>query len=157
MTKKVYISIGLPASGKSTWAEIHLPGATIINADDIRGELYGDPMTQGNPKDVWAIHDLLVRSALLDPGVKTIAITNTSLVPSIRKQYYDLAEEMVFLKEVDAVEFVLVYFDVPLKTCLERNAARNRVVPEEVIIRMSEKITKPTVNEIQEHEVIYVR
>ncbi len=40
-----------------------------------------------------------------------------------------------------------VFFDVPLEVCMERNSRRNRIVPEEVMRRMSGKLRPPTFDE----------
>ena len=40
-----------------------------------------------------------------------------------------------------------VFFDVPLATCLERNARRPRVVPGEALAKMAAKLAPPTAEE----------
>jgi len=40
-----------------------------------------------------------------------------------------------------------VFFDVPLEVCLERNRRRDRIVPEDVLRRMSAKLRPPTFEE----------
>jgi predicted kinase len=40
-----------------------------------------------------------------------------------------------------------VFFDVPVEVCMERNRRRNRVVPEDVMNRMSAKLRPPTFDE----------
>ena len=40
-----------------------------------------------------------------------------------------------------------VFFDVPLEVCLDRNARRHRVVPEEALAKMAAKLVPPTTEE----------
>ena len=42
---------------------------------------------------------------------------------------------------------VYVFFDVPLEVCRERNARRNRVVPEDALAKMAAKLVRPSVDE----------
>ena len=37
-----YMTVGCPASGKSTWAEQYKDGFIIVSSDAIRADLYGD-------------------------------------------------------------------------------------------------------------------
>jgi predicted kinase len=47
-----------------------------------------------------------------------------------------------------------VFFDVPLEVCLERNACRHRVVPEEAMRLMSQRLVRPSVEEGFERVVV---
>ena len=49
---------------------------------------------------------------------------------------------MLFRSEVEAI-----YFDVPLEVCRERNRARNRVVPDDALERLAEKLAPPELGE----------
>ena len=56
--KEVRILIGIPASGKSTFAKNFASfhkGYKIVSTDDIRWKLFGNPSIQGNPKMIFAI------------------------------------------------------------------------------------------------------
>ena len=56
--KEVRILIGIPASGKSTFAKNFVfshKDYKIVSTDDIRGKLFGNPSIQGNPKMIFAI------------------------------------------------------------------------------------------------------
>jgi predicted kinase len=64
----------------------------------------------------------------------------TNLSPKERRHWIRMAREFGY--EVHAV-----YFDVPLETCIERNQKRQRVVPLEVMQRMSTKLRPPTFEE----------
>jgi predicted kinase len=44
-------------------------------------------------------------------------------------------------------EVQAVFFDVPLEVCLERNKRRERVVPEDIMRRMTAKLKAPSFEE----------
>ena len=51
----LYVMMGLPASGKSTFADeiATSQNATIISSDALRKEWYGDENIQGNPAKIF--------------------------------------------------------------------------------------------------------
>ena len=44
-------------------------------------------------------------------------------------------------------EVEAVFFDTPIEICMERNAARHRIVPEEAIREMARKLRPPAFDE----------
>ncbi|MBZ5727947.1 MAG: AAA family ATPase [Acidobacteriia bacterium] len=44
-------------------------------------------------------------------------------------------------------EVEAVFFDVPLEVCRQRNARRHRVVPEDALAKMAEKLAPPATAE----------
>jgi predicted kinase len=76
-------------------------------------------------------------------------IDATNLTPEERRPYIEIAR--VHGCEIDAV-----FFNVPVELCRDRNARRNRVVPEEALDKMAAKLVPPGVEEGFAHvEVIY--
>ena len=53
----LFVTIGLPASGKSTWAKDYqgedFKDTIIVSTDRIRAHLYGDERIQGDGNDVF--------------------------------------------------------------------------------------------------------
>jgi predicted kinase len=147
--KTVWLMIGPSGVGKSTWAMKKMEevggNCTYLNADSIRGELYGDPSIQGDGNQVFSLLKARYAEALSDPLIDNIFIDNTSLSYRDRKGYYDGKND-----------FVLVYFKVPVETALQRNSQRTRQVPRDVILRQYRKIQPPTDQEVQAHKVIEV-
>ena len=80
---RIILLIGVPGSGKSTLAgKLVEKGFTRMCADDIRGEIYGDPIIQGDPKEVYQIF-----FERLDTQLSTkanLVIDNTNLNPKQR-------------------------------------------------------------------------
>ena len=140
--KEVRILIGIPASGKSTFAKNFVfshKGYKIVSTDDIRWKLFGDASIQGNPKMIFAIAYKEIMS-YLDKGYNVIFdATNIS-----RKNRVNLIN---FLKECEVENVVADYFPVTIDIALERNQQRKRHVPEKVIYKMFGKIEKPIYEE----------
>ena len=129
--------VGLPGSGKSTWAESQ--GITVLSSDGIRELLVDDVTNQQIHGEVFGTMRYLLRRRLALGAVATI-IDATNLVPAHRKPWIALARSFGAAAEA-------VYFDTPLEECLRRNGARRRVVPEEAIARMESKFRPPTAAE----------
>ena len=140
--KEVRILIGIPASGKSTFAKNFVfshKDYKIVSTDDIRWKLFGNPSIQGNPKMIFAIAYKDIMS-YLDKGCNVIFdATNIT-----RKNRVNLIN---FLKDCEVENIVADYFPVTIDVALERNQQRNRHVPEKVIHKMFGKIEKPKYEE----------
>lgn len=161
----LYVLIGLPGSGKSTWAKNYChshKNCLIVSSDFVRQQLFGDEakqydenflkrkykrtyceMTESEKRHigntaVFSRVDARTRK-LLKEG-KDVIYDATSISEKSRekiiKSFSDAADK-----------FVAVYFDTPLETCLRQNQKRKRHVPESVIRSMASRITKPAVTE----------
>jgi predicted kinase len=64
----------------------------------------------------------------------------TNLSPKERRHWIKMAQDFGY-------EAHAVYFEVPLEICMERNQKRNRIVPADVMQRMSAKLKAPTFDE----------
>lgn len=128
---KVTIMVGLPGSGKSVMAKElakEWGNTEVISTDEIRHELYGSEDIQDNPEQVFALAYSRARGALAN-GMDVI-FDATNVRTKYRKQ---LKKEL----EGEDVTFEAFVMDTPIDVCKERNAARERIVPEEVIDKMS--------------------
>lgn len=139
---KCIILIGLPGSGKSTWAQDYVrnnnKNITILSSDAYRKEMFGDESIQRDPKKVFT---KLANDAkkLLSEG-KSIIIDATNVTPKSRKTFIDIA------KQFQCFVIAQVFLTTP-ELCKQRNGLRNRKVPEEVIDNMSKKFTLPRYEE----------
>jgi predicted kinase len=134
---RVIVLVGLPGSGKSTYVE-RLGGAAL-SSDALRKLLADDENDQTIHAQVFETMRYLLRQRLL-LGRETTYIDATNLTPEWRHPY--IAIGRAYGCEVEAV-----YFDVPLEVCIERNAARSRVVPEEGMRLLAERLVPPTLEE----------
>lgn len=133
----VLVLVGLPGSGKSTWAAAQ--PITVLSSDKIRHLLADDVTNQQIHQEVFRTLRFLLRRRL-ELGAPATIIDATSLLPLHRKPFIKLAHSLGAHAEA-------VYFDTPLKECLRRNAIRPRVVPAEVITAMAAKLRPPTLAE----------
>lgn len=129
--------IGVPGSGKSTWARAQ--GHTVLSSDAMRGLLSGDETNQSIHGKVFAAIRHLLRTRL-EIGVGPTIIDATNLRRRDRKVWLQIAQK--FKVPVEAV-----YFRIPLELALDRNRQRARVVPEDVIRSMIERQQPPTLEE----------
>ena len=88
MNKKfVVLLVGLPRSGKSTWAKKQ--GLPIINPDSIRLALHGQRFIGLAEPFVWAICYLMIRALLL-AGHEGVIVDATNVTEKRRKPYYEM-------------------------------------------------------------------
>lgn len=151
MTRQtLFITIGLPASGKSTWAKklVHdNPGQyKRINKDDLRAMLNGSARPGGkNEKFVLAVQKQLISNAL-ENGYDVIC-DDTNIHP----KYLQSIEN-----NFKNVEIELVIFDVPMEVCIQRDAQRENKVGRHLIERMAANLSERLANLNTTHKVTYV-
>lgn len=129
------MAIGVPGTGKTTVLKPIAAqyGLSYINRDDIREEILGDARDQSANRAVWEEANRRTLAALASG--KGVVLDSTFVDAWKRRDMVSL------LHEAGASPIVAVVSTVPLATALERNAARDRVVPEEVIHDMHRKLT----------------
>jgi len=129
--------VGLPGSGKSTY--IQRAGGGGLSSDRIRVMLADDATDQSIHERVFQTLRYLLRQRLA-LGRTVTYIDATNLTPQERSPYIGIGKS--YGCEVEAM-----FFDLPLATCMERNARRHRVVPEEAMRKMAEKLQAPSLEE----------
>ncbi len=133
----VVLAIGLPGSGKSTWFKRR--GAVPLSSDVIRSMLFDDVTEQRFQDLVFSTLRSLLRARLV-ARMPLNYVDATNLSPHDRRGWIKMAHDFGY--EVQAV-----FFDVPTEVCMERNARRNRVVPEDAMQRMADKLRPPKFEE----------
>lgn len=138
----VTLTTGLPASGKTTLAaELVDKGARRVNLDDLRRMLdfnEGDKrLSQEHENTVLDIQDAAVL-ALVRDGFDVV-VDNTHLTQRIPKRLRKLLGSNVTFDIIDAT-------DVPIETCIERDAARSHSVGRQPIERMAATLAKSQKN-----------
>jgi predicted kinase len=128
---------GLPASGKTTFARHMLesaePGTLVrLNRDDLRASLHGKGhYTHVTEKQITTVQHGAAES-MLRAGV-SVVVDDTNL----RSRHLRTLAELAWRA---GAEFAVEDFtDVPLMTCLARNAKRQDSVPDDVITGMHQR------------------
>ena len=142
MTNSVQCSllVGIPASGKSTYAKqlATVQGAVIVSTDVIRSKLYGNEEVQGNWSEIEReLHRLIKHHVALNVPV---IVDATHTKPEHRKPLLNLSSH---------IKWACYWLDADLKDSQDRNQARARKVPRQVIKTMYNqlKLTPPTKGE----------
>lgn len=146
---ELVILMGIPGSGKSTWAKNHIkPEDVYIARDEIRFSLLqpGEDYFS-HEKEVCRIMYEKINRALSEN--KTVFVDATHLNPASRNK---------LLRNIKhKVETKIVWIKTPLSVALERNEKRagtRSYVPRDQICHMYKSMTKPTFEE--GFDVIYV-
>jgi predicted kinase len=138
----LFVTIGLPASGKSTWAKDYqgtdFKDTIIVSTDRIRAHLYGDERIQGDGNDVFN-RAYSILKVVGENGYNAV-FDATNLMKKYRKRIFKELRE--FYDHISAV-----YFDVPTQECVERDEKRERKVGEDVIMNMATRLYPPEEDE----------
>lgn len=133
----VVLAIGLPGSGKSTWFKRH--GVVPLSSDLMRHLLFDNVQEQRFQDLVFSTLRSLLRARMI-ARMPWNYVDATNLSPKERRHWIKMAQDFGY-------EAHAVYFEVPLEICMERNQKRNRIVPADVMQRMSAKLKAPTFDE----------
>ena len=135
----VYFTIGLPASGKSTWAKNKVDQSPNsikrVNKDELRAMLDNSYFSKGNEKFVLNIQDIIIKEAL--ENGKHVIVDNTHLAPKHEARIRELIKGLAVLEIVD-------FRHVPLETCIDRDLKRFNSVGEKVIRDMYNQFIAPS-------------
>lgn len=131
----VYMLIGLPGSGKSTYAnKLKTDNNVIISSDGIREEIgYLGDMSRN--KEVFGILKARLKENV--ENNKDVILDCTNLTCKGRKSLLEDIED----------KKVAIVLDKPISTCIENNNNRERNIKESIINSMSERFDKPTYEE----------
>jgi predicted kinase len=133
----VVLAVGLPGSGKSSWFKRH--NITPLSSDVLRSMLFDDPAEQRFQDLVFSNLRSMLKARLIARR-PTNYVDATNLTPHERNNWVKLAKDFGY-------EAQAVFFDVPLEVCIERHNRRDRIVPEDVMRKMSAKLKAPTFEE----------
>ena len=148
--KQLFIMIGAPGSGKSTWLyqNAQQPGDQVISRDAIRFSLLKDG------EDYFA-HEKEVYNQFIEAIVKELKNNNTKRVfadaSHLNKNSRQKLLHAIFDEKVSYNDIIVnaIWLNTPLKICIERDKTRvgRANVGEDVIIQMWNSIRIPTADE----------
>ena len=127
------VTVGLPRSGKSTWAME--TGYPVVNPDSIRLALHGQRFEELAEPFVWAIAMVMVRALFL-AGHKTVVVDATNTTRKRRDLWR--GGDRWFEK--------FVFFSTDVDECTRRAGSDEVIIP--VIERMAEQFESFGVDEI---------
>jgi tRNA uridine 5-carbamoylmethylation protein Kti12 len=141
---RIFVTVGLPGSGKTTWArtkQVQNPKQNIvrINNDDIQKMLFGKSFVE-IPNMSAALSHMrwdIMRSVFNNHITDTVILDNTNLSDFAKQEATKMANHF------DAELIIQDFTHVPLDVCLEQNALRDNPVPEDVIVSMSWRYNVP--------------
>lgn len=136
----VYFMIGIPSSGKSTWARENLPGCPVVSTDAIREELFGTAEGSGPDGIVFEIAHRRVLECVADG--RDVAYDATNVSP---KQRGKLLEKL----RRCGVDFraVAIVMDVTPGEALQMQKGRERKVPAAAIYQFHRTFVPPATEE----------
>lgn len=146
MYKLIY-TIGLPGSGKSTWAREYQkenPNTVLVNKDELRAMLHNSVHSKGREDFVCMMRDFIITTALLKGH--DVIVHDTNFHPSHPesfKKIVDLHNNSLLPKQPRVTLEVKDFSDVPLEECIRRDQKRPNYVGEKVIKKMYNQYLKP--------------
>jgi predicted kinase len=132
------VTVGIPACGKSTYARsLVAAGWVELNRDAFRavvGGSFGVPRVEAAVTRLW-------RNALREAARagKDVVLSDTHVTRRSRKDVCKMLRRLGYDRVTAQV------FEVPLDTCLQRNRARPEPVPDDVLHRMAETLSRQPV------------
>ena len=140
--QRIYVMVGIPASGKTTWIERTLPKPVVrIRLDRIRRETYGYHPVQlesSKEKKVWSRADLLLSKAIR--VAHDVVVDSMALTTEWRQRILKVADGA----SQAPLEKVAVFLDTPVDLALSRNQNRRKHVPAEAVREMRCHVRPPS-------------
>ncbi|MBR8829004.1 MAG: AAA family ATPase [Gomphosphaeria aponina SAG 52.96 = DSM 107014] len=138
--KKVLILIGLPASGKSSFAKellLSQPGHWVrTNKDLLREMAHASHWSPANEKFIVKLRDTMILMALEDG--KNVIVDDTNFGPHVNH-----IKELV--KGKAQVEVNDSFLQVPVEECIKRDLLRPNSVGKDVIMKMYNRYLRPQI------------
>jgi len=140
---KLVVLKGLPASGKSTFAEkLTKLGFVRTNKDDIREQLYKGNWKRKDEKQVLRVRNSIIEDALSHN--KSVVVDDTNLNPVHIKDLAAIAKKHNVTFEVEDS-----FLAVPIEVCIKRDLQRPKSVGESVIRSMYHQYIKKAPQQVE--------
>lgn len=136
----IHVMVGIPGSGKSTYArQLEKQGAVRVSLDEIREKLEVETGSKSEPK-VFS-EGLKQMKATLEEN-KDVVCDSTNVTPKKRAEYFKVAKKY-------GAKTIAIFVNTDKKECLERNSKRegNAKVPAVAIHTAAKRLIPPTEEE----------
>lgn len=137
----VYMTIGIPGSGKSTWVESNLNESLVwVALDGIRREVYGY-----FPQELDDLKERTIWNRALEEGAKgllngkNVLIDSMALTRQFRQRIFNELERRTGI----SFRKVAIFLDTPPEVAAHRNLSRSKQVAVETILRLSSFLEPP--------------
>ncbi len=143
---KVTICVGIPASGKTTWAEQQVCAdeyCVDINRDIVRLEILKERLLLVEDTNMWTVWDWSwepeVTTRINEKINSALRMHKRHLIFSdtnLNIKYRNMLEATLVSKGIDCSNITLKYFDIDLDTANQRDVNRIHCVGKEVINKL---------------------
>ena len=137
---------GPAACGKSTWAANHFSPTQIVSSDDCRARIADDPGDQSVSRHAFDLMYYILEKRLMLGRLAVADATN------LRREHRSTLRRVAARFQFNTA---VIAFHIPVETCLKRNAARERRVPEEALLNQYE-LLEETLGTIANERFTYV-
>lgn len=130
--------VGIPASGKSSYAKENYKDYKIYSSDKLREKLFNNVNDQTHNDELFRyIHKNIIKD--LQNGINVV-YDATNIYSRNRKSFLNKLFNINCNK-------ICIVFNVDIDKCKLRNSTRERKVPEKVIDKMYNKMELPSIEE----------
>ena len=138
-----HLLIGLPASGKSTFAlklQQQIPNSIIVSTDAVRLKLYGDATIQGNWNTIE--QEVIKQVKLAIANQQSVIYDATNVKAAWRISFMNQLQDT-------NTQWIAWWLKTPVPICQQQNLMRSRQVPNHIINIFGEYLLQspPTINE----------
>ena len=144
---KIIATIGLPASGKDTWASEYIakyPQTKRVNKDLLREMLDFGVWSRNNEKFVLKIRDEIIENALTEGH--NIIVSDTNLEPKHILRFKEIAKSLK-----SQVEIIDTFLNISPEECIKRDLKRSTSVGDDVIWGMYNQYVKPKIEHLTQN------